>query len=125
MIFRGQFHSPDNEDEQFVSHWIDGLPPGHVAPDRRPRAPEKKCGEWCDQACKDEGGTQTPAGILIELPRDRVAGRPDEQRSQTHADQVQDQKEEGGRAATDLRSEERRVGKGWVSTCRSRWSPDH
>src|SRR3546814_12349123 len=22
-------------------------------------------------------------------------------------------------------SEERRVGKGWVSTCRSRWSPDH
>src|SRR3546814_4336375 len=61
-----------------------------------PRAPEKKCGEWCDQACKDEGGTQTPAGILIELPRDRVAGRPDEQRSQTHADQVQDQKEEGG-----------------------------
>src|SRR3546814_957059 len=24
-----------------------------------------------------------------------------------------------------LRSEERRVGKEWVSTCRSRWSPDH
>src|SRR3546814_15269383 len=24
-----------------------------------------------------------------------------------------------------LRSEERRVGKGCVSTCRSRWSPDH
>src|SRR3546814_13589613 len=24
-----------------------------------------------------------------------------------------------------LRSEERRVGKGWVSTCRSRGSPDH
>src|SRR3546814_13031247 len=23
------------------------------------------------------------------------------------------------------RSEERRVGKGWVSTCRSRWSPYH
>src|SRR3546814_13193220 len=33
------------------------------------------------------------------------------------------------RAAFDLagptRSEERRVGKEWVSTCRSRWSPDH
>src|SRR3546814_15280014 len=28
------------------------------------------------------------------------------------------------RAAT-LRSEERRVGKEWVSTCRSRWSPYH
>src|SRR3546814_13514721 len=24
-----------------------------------------------------------------------------------------------------LRSEERRVGKGWVRTCRSRWSPYH
>src|SRR3546814_11146987 len=24
-----------------------------------------------------------------------------------------------------LRSEERRVGKGWGSTCRSRWSPEH
>src|SRR3546814_11577477 len=24
-----------------------------------------------------------------------------------------------------FRSEERRVGKEWVSTCRSRWSPDH
>src|SRR3546814_16170990 len=24
-----------------------------------------------------------------------------------------------------VRSEERRVGKEWVSTCRSRWSPDH
>src|SRR3546814_12572030 len=31
-------------------------------------------------------------------------------------------------AATDIafaRSEERRVGKEWVSTCRSRWSPAH
>src|SRR3546814_16095924 len=24
-----------------------------------------------------------------------------------------------------LRSEERRAGKGWSSTCRSRWAPDH
>src|SRR3546814_12046522 len=28
-------------------------------------------------------------------------------------------------ARPDLRSEERRVGKECVSTCRSRWSPDH
>src|SRR3546814_12315510 len=27
--------------------------------------------------------------------------------------------------STGRRSEERRVGKEWVSTCRSRWSPDH
>src|SRR3546814_16886723 len=30
-----------------------------------------------------------------------------------------------GSARTDLRSEERRVGKECVSTCRSRWSPYH
>src|SRR3546814_13164401 len=31
----------------------------------------------------------------------------------------------GGLAGRQLRSEERRVGKGCVSTCRSRWSPYH
>src|SRR3546814_13193725 len=30
-----------------------------------------------------------------------------------------------GKAQADNRSEERRVGKEWVSTCRSRWAPDH
>src|SRR3546814_20276753 len=30
-----------------------------------------------------------------------------------------------GSKAIVARSEERRVGKGWVSTCRSRWSRDH
>src|SRR3546814_17423593 len=29
------------------------------------------------------------------------------------------------RLSGSLRSEERRVGKEWVSTCRSRWSPNH
>src|SRR3546814_17290534 len=29
------------------------------------------------------------------------------------------------RRPADGRSEERRVGKEWVSTCRTRWSPDH
>src|SRR3546814_4359108 len=33
--------------------------------------------------------------------------------------------ERAGRQAEELRSEERRVGKGCVSTCRSRWSPYH
>src|SRR3546814_13808951 len=30
-----------------------------------------------------------------------------------------------GERPADYRSEERRVGKEWVSTCRSRWSPYH
>src|SRR3546814_2881157 len=33
--------------------------------------------------------------------------------------------EAAGRPISVLRSEERRVGKEWVSTCRSRWSPYH
>src|SRR3546814_6338436 len=32
---------------------------------------------------------------------------------------------DGVLVAEDQRSEERRVGKEWVSTCRSRWSPYH
>src|SRR3546814_13250396 len=32
---------------------------------------------------------------------------------------------EGSARPIDQRSEERRVGKEWVSTCRSRWSPYH
>src|SRR3546814_19124747 len=31
----------------------------------------------------------------------------------------------GERGSRQARSEERRVGKEWVRTCRSRWSPDH
>src|SRR3546814_15777348 len=30
-----------------------------------------------------------------------------------------------GDPQADRRSEERRVGKGWVRTCRTRWAPDH
>src|SRR3546814_4424940 len=33
--------------------------------------------------------------------------------------------ERGGMSIPDMRSEERRVGKECVSTCRSRWSPYH
>src|SRR3546814_13102064 len=36
-----------------------------------------------------------------------------------------DRLDAGGSAAADDRSEERRVGKECVSTCRSRWSPYH
>src|SRR3546814_20005814 len=35
------------------------------------------------------------------------------------------QKSNDGRVGVDKRSEERRVGNECVSTCRSRWSPDH
>src|SRR3546814_12386113 len=37
----------------------------------------------------------------------------------------QEDREEGGKEGRQGRSEERRVGKECVSTCRSRWSPEH
>src|SRR3546814_12116426 len=33
--------------------------------------------------------------------------------------------EDAGPCGAPVRSEERRVGKGWVSTCRSRWAPEN
>src|SRR3546814_15347091 len=49
--------------------------------------------------------------------------------SDTHADDREDQGIFRGRSAAfvtdEIRSEERRVGKECVSTCRSRWSPYH
>src|SRR3546814_20778283 len=36
-----------------------------------------------------------------------------------------DRERAGREASPTARSEERRVGNEWVSTCRSRWSPDH
>src|SRR3546814_21086888 len=42
------------------------------------------------------------------------------------ADALGDKRNVGRRDVDrELRSEERRVGKEWVSTCRYRWSPDH
>src|SRR3546814_14583071 len=55
----------------------------------------------------DKSGAQSPAGKMVE-DRQRFV-------DQYGADSPQVQ----------ARSEERRVGKEWVSTCRSRWSPYH
>src|SRR3546814_10506218 len=41
------------------------------------------------------------------------------------ADQVHDQEDRAHQHVEAVRSEERRVGKECVSTCRSRWSQDH
>src|SRR3546814_19603489 len=58
-----------------------------------------------------DGGATTSVSYFVNLvPRN---GKPDKERSSFVADKV------------IHRSEERRVGKECVSTCRSRWSPDH
>src|SRR3546814_19523828 len=40
-------------------------------------------------------------------------------------DRAMDVVNHGGKGRAPARSEERRVGKGWVSTCRHRWGPNH
>src|SRR3546814_17762684 len=79
----------------------------------------------------DEGQRRRVDGQRAGHQVDRIAGR----RVESAVDRVvADIAEDGGhragfagdRVAGDVaRSEERRVGKGWYSTCRSRWWPYH
>src|SRR3546814_14948796 len=57
------------------------------------------------------------AGILILLPALALPSQP------IHAARSAKPSRQG--LGSSSRSEERRVGKGWVSTCRSRWWPYH
>src|SRR3546814_12105319 len=61
----------------------------------------------CSQSRTSEDATLARLGFAAPIPL-------------THADRVRALRE-----AIDQRSEERRVGKECVSTCRSRWSPYH
>src|SRR3546814_13139428 len=67
-----------------------------------------------------------PAGNRRLALVDRVPPRPD-QRDRDRGEQEQAlQFQRPATLVIELaRSEERRVGKEWVSTCRSRWSPYH
>src|SRR3546814_7446220 len=60
-----------------------------------------------------------PAAVLLDLLRMGIGGAP-------VGDRGDHDRRIGGQARRDfVRSEERRVGKECVSTCRSRWSPYH
>src|SRR3546814_15321243 len=56
-------------------------------------------------------------------PALRVAGKPEKVALGKHAGQAQREKVADIVPPPDGRSDERRVGKEWVSTCSSRWSP--
>src|SRR3546814_20581097 len=87
--------------------------------------------DWSSDVCSSDLGGQHPVGVLRagEEVEDRGVGRTGELGSGHRGDLLHAL--ELGRVLVDRalaehvlgRSEERRVGKECVSTCRSRWSP--
>src|SRR3546814_2160990 len=90
---------------------------------------EMRISDWSSDVCSsdlsaamDEQVEGIDGGEAGEKPRRRDGHRTHFQRLGQHL------KTDGGKqhaAGKSQRSEERRVGKECVSTCRSRWSPDH
>src|SRR3546814_13337116 len=66
------------------------------------------------KAASEAGAGEIDQHLRLAFPVAREAGQDRTARGRHH-----------GAAASDDRSEERRVGKECVSTCRSRWSPYH
>src|SRR3546814_19225940 len=62
-------------------------------------------------------------GLLDRLARVREIGLPANIGAAIHPDRLRQLVREGRASSAQLRSEERRVGKECVSTCRSRWAP--
>src|SRR3546814_4546148 len=67
---------------------------------------EMRISDWSSDVCSSDLHQRRQAGLV---DKDRGLDRP----------------ETGLAGDVEERSEERRVGKEWVSTCRSRWSPYH
>src|SRR3546814_20060791 len=74
------------------------------------------------QAHGREHGVRLNDRAVIQIGADTRSGRVD---GNDLAAQMPDDALFLQRRANGLRSEERRVGKEWVSTCRSRWATDH
>src|SRR3546814_2817002 len=78
---------------------------------------EMRISDWSSDVCSSD---------LVAHRRPEPAGPAVHQVGEQHErDDQQDPGQVGDRAALVERSEERRVGKECVSTCRSRWSPYH
>src|SRR3546814_2877330 len=86
---------------------------------------EMRISDWSSDVCSsdlDEGQVLTVLAPVLHPPAQRHGGT-DVAGSQLAAPVGAQADGRSGRE--DLRSEERRVGKECVSTCRSRWSPYH
>src|SRR3546814_10740042 len=88
---------------------------------------EMRISDWSSDVCSSDliassscsrTNTAPPAAAPLDTANPKPGGRPPAPGGAAGTPVV-------GRARECPRSEERRVGKEWVSTCRSRWSPYH
>src|SRR3546814_2224082 len=86
---------------------------------------EMRISDWSSDVCSSDLSVR-PALLLDLATKESLRVQP---REQTDVTEPLPTSNYWHRVASDirnsLRSEERRVGKEWVSTCRSRWSPHH
>src|SRR3546814_4511992 len=87
---------------------------------------EMRISDWSSDVCSSDLGEEIERSHPLPVRSDAEPGsdHPNEDCGHEHGEAGADQDPEPGARAA-LRSEERRVGKECVSTCRSRWSPYH
>src|SRR3546814_1159694 len=87
---------------------------------------EMRISDWSSDVCSSDLGAE-PGRLALPVPEERRRAD-DEGRPRPPPEQVQRQHLDGlaqAHVVGEHRSEERRVGKECVSTCRSRWAPYH
>src|SRR3546814_2847238 len=79
---------------------------------------EMRISDWSSDVCSSDLNTGTPTKAVTTPSRNSFAVG-------TRRTRISAEHSNAAPASADGRSEERRVGKECVSTCRSRWSPYH
>src|SRR3546814_10809535 len=93
---------------------------------------EMRISDWSSDVCSSDLAVVEPGALPAQRPAARLAGdvvgavaRDEDMRLGLERQDAGVFEEDERLANRFARSEERRVGKGCVSTCRSRWSPYH
>src|SRR3546814_7269808 len=86
---------------------------------------EMRISDWSSDVCSSDLNLQPRAAEGAEVERAGTGPRPEVDVARSQPRQPDRRQDRPHRQIFAIRSEERRVGKECVSTCRSRWSPCH
>src|SRR3546814_1772779 len=86
---------------------------------------EMRISDWSSDVCSSDLGLAASAGRIADGPAHRIARRNRRDGFARLQGNIGDTFRRSIKPVESTRSEERRVGKECVSTCRSRWSPYH